>query len=156
LGKSEISKLPAKDLSLAADYKDGFQFTGLTGDRIRFFSTAFIAPEQSMSVVVSVVETSLPDWCFPQRVHQLSAAGSDAFMVRFILYASASVPDSVRRTVIEIGVIFLDDHPLHATSPRFWSRGAIKTSLSDGYTGPESPLFTPQVSCSGALWLPFP
>jgi len=31
-GKSEISKLPAKDLSLAADYKDGFQFIGFNDD----------------------------------------------------------------------------------------------------------------------------
>jgi len=37
-----ISKLLALRLGLAADYKDGFQFTGLTANQYCFFSTAFI------------------------------------------------------------------------------------------------------------------
>ncbi len=48
-GKSEISKLPARGLVLVIDSTEGFQFTGLTANQSRIFSTAFPTPSSQTS-----------------------------------------------------------------------------------------------------------
>ncbi len=74
-GKSEISKLLALGLSLVIDSTEGFQFTGLTANQSRIFSTAFVTPSSQTSAPETGIMEELRDDQFSFRSQSLVCRG---------------------------------------------------------------------------------